>query len=636
MKSLTFVRWLISVLGLVTLVALSACNTAGDLPQGPVTPIVPPPGAVATRSAQPTAAPVTSATPVELPQVAPNAPMTLPASQPSAQAALQLYSTRCAPCHGATGKGDGPQSQQVVAQMGGKLPNFADAAYARAVKPSDWFNVLSTGRMQKGMPPFTSLTADQRWDLVAYLYTLSIPEGRLDRGEAVYADKCASCHGATGKADAQRAPGTPDLSDPARMADRSQADIDAVIANGRGAMPGFGSLSQEDRLAAADYVRSLSMALNKVVLPAGQGAIVGSIVNGTAGARVPGNLPLTLYALSPDGSTLMFTRTAQADASGQFTFEKLDSSTSIMYGIQTQYLKATYTSAPLTFVHGGLTLTVPITVYETTTDVSGVRVDQMHLFFEFLEPGQTSVGQLFIVSNSADRAYLGADGTSVHLPLPPGATNVQFQDGEWGGRYQQAKDGFADTDAVAPGAGTTQILVSYDLPYDGKKLDINLPLVYAVKNINVLVPEGDVKLTSAQLTLAGSRAVQGGNMVNFVGGNLAAGSTLAMQLSGAAAVAVPGAASASAGMATSPILIAAAALLLVAVAIVAFVWLRQQRAAAAVVEEQVEDADAEARQDELLSEIAALDDDFEAGRIQEQVYREQRAALKAELQELMQ
>jgi len=75
------------------------------------------------------------------------------------------------------------------------------------------------------MPPFTSLTADQRWNLVAYLYTLSIPEGRLDRGKAVYADKCASCHGATGKADAQRAPGTPDLSDPARMADRSQATL---------------------------------------------------------------------------------------------------------------------------------------------------------------------------------------------------------------------------------------------------------------------------------------------------------------------------------------------------------------------------------------------------------------------------
>ena len=632
MKSCTFVRWPISVLSLVALVVLSACNTAGDLPQGPVTPIVPPPGAVATRSAQPATAPVVSTAPAELPQAAPGAPVTLPASQPSAQAALQLYPARCAPCHGDTGKGDGPQSQQVVAQMGGKLPNFADAAYARAVKPTDWFNVLSTGRMQKGMPPFTSLTADQRWDLVAYLYTLSIPQDRLDRGKSVYADKCVSCHGTTGRA---ASPGAPDLSDPAKMAAKSQADVEAVIANGRGAMPGFGPLSQDDRLAVADYVRSLSMALNKVVLPTGQAAIAGSLVNGTAGAKAPGNLPLTLYALSPDGSTLMFTRTAQADASGQFTFDKLDSSASILYGIQTQYLKATYTSDPLTFAHGGLTLTVPITVYETSADASGLRVDQMHMFFDFLEPGKTSVGQLFVVSNSSDRAYIGTDGTSVHLPLPTGATNVQFQDGELGGRYQPVKDGFADTDAVSPGTGTTQILVSYDLAYDGKKLDLSLPVIYPVKSVNVLAPEGGVKLTSAQLTLAGSRAVQGGNMVNFVGGNLAAGSTLAMQLSGAATVAVSGAPPTSASTATSPVLIIAAALLLVAVAIVAFVWLRQQRVEAEVVEEEVEDADAEARQDELLSEMAALDDDLEAGRIQEKDYREQRAALKAELKELM-
>jgi membrane protein implicated in regulation of membrane protease activity len=148
-----------------------------------------------------------------------------------------------------------------------------------------------------------------------------------------------------------------------------------------------------------------------------------------------------------------------------------------------------------------------------------------------------------------------------------------------------------------------------------------------------LVPEGSVNLTSAQLTSAGSRQTQSGNMVNFVGGNLAAGSSLAMQLGGAVNLAAPGGAPASASTTTSPVLIVAAALLLVAVAIVAFVWLRQQRAAAEVVQE--EDEDVEARQDELLNEIATLDDDFEAGRIQEKDYREQRAVLKAELKELM-
>jgi cytochrome c-type biogenesis protein CcmI len=365
-----------------------------------------------------------------------------------------------------------------------------------------------------------------------------------------------------------------------------------------------------------------------MTLPAGQSSIVGILANGTAGANVPVNQPLTLYALTQDGSSILFTRTVASDAGGQFAFDQLDPSPTTMYAIQTQYLKAYYTSEPLTFAHGGVTLTVPITVYETTTDAAAVSVEQMHMFFDFA-PGNTAVGQLFIVSNSGDRAYIGTDGTSLHLPLPPGATNVRFQDGELGGRYQSVSGGFADTEAIVPGVGTVQILASYDLPYDGKKLDMSLPMAYPVKSVNVLVPDPGPKLTSPQLTSAGSRQTQGGNMLNYVGGNLAAGASLALQISGA--VNAPATSGTPAGSTSTPwVLIASAALLLVAVGIVAFVWLRQQREA---VEEEAEDP--EAQREELLDAIAELDDDFEAGRVAEADYRQQRTEFKAELVELM-
>ncbi len=362
--------------------------------------------------------------------------------------------------------------------------------------------------------------------------------------------------------------------------------------------------------------------------PTGPASIVGTLANGTAGASSPAHQPLTLYALTQDGSSILFTRTVTSDAGGQFAFDQLDPSPTTMYAIQTQYLKAYYTSDPLTFAHGGVTLTVPITVYETTTDAAALSVEQMHMFFDFA-PGSTTVGQLFIVSNSGDRAYLGADGTSLHLPLPRGATNVRFQDGELGGRYQSTSEGFADTEAIAPGTGAAQILVSYDLPYDGKQLDLSLPMAYPVKSVNVLVPDPGPKLTSSQLTSSGSRQTQGGNMQNYVGGSLAAGASLALQISGAAnATTTSGISSDS----TSPpwVLVASAALLLVAVGIVVFVWLRQRREAA---EEIVEDP--EARRAELLNAIAELDDDFEAGHVAEADYRRQRAELKAELVELI-
>lgn len=362
----------------------------------------------------------------------------------------------------------------------------------------------------------------------------------------------------------------------------------------------------------------------------GQASIVGTLGNGTSGAQGPSNVPLTLYAITPDQTAIMFTRTVTSDAAGRFVFDGLDASPEILYGIQAQYQKAYYASDPLTFAHGGLTLTVPITVYETTTDAGGIRVEQMHLFFDF-EPERTTVGELFIVTNSGDRAYIAADGTSLRLPLPPGATNVRFQDGELGGRYQPVPGGLADTEAVTPGPGAAQVLVSYDLPYDGSKLDVNLTMMYPVRNVNVLVPASGVKLDSAQLAAAGTRPTQGGNMLNYVGGNLAAGQSLALHLSGAVnAVPTDEASAASSGV--SPALIAGAVLLLVAAGVIAFVWLRQQRATAELAKEEI---DPEARREELLDAIAALDDDFEARRVREVDYRRERAALKAELVELI-
>jgi hypothetical protein len=219
----------------------------------------------------------------------------------------------------------------------------------------------------------------------------------------------------------------------------------------------------------------------------------------------------------------------------------------------------------------------------------------------------------------------------VRFPLPPNATNVSFEDGAPGGRYQLAAGGFADTEAVPPGVGAAEILVSFDLPYDGKKLDLDLTAAYPIRSINVLVPEDGVKLASAQLAAAGSRDTQNGRMLNFVGGGMAAGQAFALQLSGAPSLGAAGGAPAGTS-GVSPLLVASAILLLAAAGIVAFVWLKQQRPAAEPEEEAV---DVYARREELLDAMAALDDDFEAGQIPEADYRRQRQELKAELVELM-
>ncbi len=79
--------------------------------------------------------------------------------------AKKVIETNCVPCHGSSGKGDGP------------------AAAALPTKPADWtsdkvqkqsdgdiFWKISTGR--GAMPPWKSLSEKERWELVSYIRSL--------------------------------------------------------------------------------------------------------------------------------------------------------------------------------------------------------------------------------------------------------------------------------------------------------------------------------------------------------------------------------------------------------------------------------------------------------------------------------
>jgi len=79
----------------------------------------------------------------------------------------ELYGIYCTPCHGESGKGDGPVAKKFV-------PTPADVSatgHGSHHPEGDLFAVITHG--QGGMPPFRSdLTAKERWLVVAYLKTL--------------------------------------------------------------------------------------------------------------------------------------------------------------------------------------------------------------------------------------------------------------------------------------------------------------------------------------------------------------------------------------------------------------------------------------------------------------------------------
>ncbi|PJH74834.1 MAG: hypothetical protein CO064_09835, partial [Anaerolineae bacterium CG_4_9_14_0_8_um_filter_58_9] len=109
-----------------------------------------------------------------------------PSLPPSPARGQAIYAAKCAACHGANGLGNGPQASGLPVPV--TAIGLADIA--RQSSPAAWFTIVSQGRTDRYMPAFTSLSDQQRWDVLAYVYTLRATPEELQRGAALFAEKC--------------------------------------------------------------------------------------------------------------------------------------------------------------------------------------------------------------------------------------------------------------------------------------------------------------------------------------------------------------------------------------------------------------------------------------------------------------
>src|SRR5512146_2104515 len=151
MKKAFFVLLLLPLL-------LAACSLASD--------ITPPPG--------------------YKPPVAPTAaPAAYPLVPPDPAQGATLYTDNCAPCHGNTGMGDGPQATKLA----NPVAAIGSPELARQAKPVEWYNIVTNGEMNLFMPPFSgSLSDRQRWNVIAYVFTLSNSSQAVLQGQSTYTE----------------------------------------------------------------------------------------------------------------------------------------------------------------------------------------------------------------------------------------------------------------------------------------------------------------------------------------------------------------------------------------------------------------------------------------------------------------
>lgn len=212
-------------------VFLGACAGPRSLPAGP-TPI--PTLIPATEPASPLSAAATPAFTIQ----------SYPARLPSAALGQPPYQTHCAQCHGADGKGAVPGAR-----------NFGDVDYMRGESPAYFYTAVTEGRGQ--MPSFKdTLTSDERWDVVFYVWRFSTSAETLALGNSLFETNCTACHGADGVG---KVLGAADFTDLRVVDSRAPRDFYLTVTQGKGSMPAWqGRLSQDERWAVIDYLRTFS------------------------------------------------------------------------------------------------------------------------------------------------------------------------------------------------------------------------------------------------------------------------------------------------------------------------------------------------------------------------------------------
>lgn len=582
-----------------------------------------------------------------------------PLIPPNPDSGKAIYLEKCEPCHGNSGLGDGSRSQDLP----NPVPPIGSAEFARRASPAQWFTIVTQGNLERMMPPFASLTDRQRWDVVAYVYSLSINPDTVAQGAELFGQNCASCHGAAGEGDGPLAGSLtmPDLNDQEFAAAKSGVDFYRAIEEGISpGMPAFrDQLNEAEIWALSTFLRTLSFtkpitnvaeatpvleetgsateapAETTLETPEATKApvktgVVGGVVKNASGGQLPVGENVMLHVF--DQMQLVYTDTTQILEDGTYSFGGIEIQPGRSYLSTVDYDGIVYGSDLVQANSESSSVEMQVEVFDTTDDPSVLSIDRLHYFFEFLDQNTIRVVELLIISNPSEKTVKspGENQPVVNFPLPTGASNLEFQEGDLGVRYVETENGFGDTIPIRPGSGSYQLLYSYEMPYN-RKLELKRPMPLDTQAIVILVPEESVKIKGDQIVDAGMRSVQGVQYHMYNADGLKKGDEFQLIITGQPV----GSGASLAASSNTDLFIGLGALGVVLV--LAGAWLYQKNRLknepedAQAAQEAYEEVDAE----RLMDAILALDDLYQEGQLPEEAYLQRRGQLKARLKELM-
>lgn len=362
----------------------------------------------------------------------------------------------------------------------------------------------------------------------------------------------------------------------------------------------------------------------------GSGVIDGQVINGSAGGPAIGSgITVTLHVIQGEDET--GARQTTTDAAGRFRFEGLATGQDWAYWIEAVYLDVPYMMPQVvTLEEGQTTQIVTLPVYEVGDDGSQIAIDSGHIIVESFGT-VLRISEVYLLSNGGDRTYAGRPGpdglvTTVGLPIPSDAMGLAFTGDVPAGRFVQSGERLLDTEPVPPGQETLTISYSYHLPVRDSSVRIERSYDYPVSLLQVLLAQPGLALRSGQLLDGGVEPFGDRQFAVYVtGAALPAGAPLSFDLAVQAVEAAgPAATAAGAGKPISDnqgllraLGFGLAGLAVLAAVLYPLLTARRRPPAAALA------SNPQARP--LLAELAGLEEAFEAGQLDEEAYRRQRA-----------
>jgi cytochrome c551/c552 len=349
------------------------------------------------------------------------------------------------------------------------------------------------------------------------------------------------------------------------------------------------------------------------------GDIKGSVTNKTTD-KLTGGIELTLRAMLGDRVT--DEKKLVTDKNGTFEFRDLPWNRS--YSITLNYRGTEYVTDKLVFYPDEDTKTLELPVYEPTESESEVIIKQAHVILQ-VSPDSISVAELLMFENRDKKIYVGSDVVNgkretLRFRLPSDASNIQFVHGITSENVVQTESGFSDTSAVWP--GVRRVVYTYTLPFKSGKNVIEDKVNYPTDSLLLLVSDSDENVTVEGLTGGGLVDIQNEKFLQWTGKNLKPGSKIVVAINKSF---------------DREAVVKWAALCVVLLVVgggMLYAFVFKGKGFDSQESEEVL-SDIEKEKGKLIQEIAELDDRFEEGGLDEEIYRKARKEKKERLIKLI-